>query len=215
MNRPEIHRLYFPGLISLVFLPLMCLSYFLYQEYFEKETDLKVTWVTEAANKYFFERTHFNLNAFKTFENSVLTGDDNQDKLMLKQLRKKVGELNQASDTSKVYSVTFTDKAKYEDIVNVIDICENTPTTSTGFILFGNKALLWKSGQSKYKETPSTDNGGLVYGNDVPDDTGYFQKILNSIKSIGESPSRLVSFWPSAIVFFFMIWFGYVKRKKI
>jgi len=43
MSLPKFHNLYFPGLISLVFLPILCIAYFVNHNSFQKYSAMPIS----------------------------------------------------------------------------------------------------------------------------------------------------------------------------
>jgi hypothetical protein len=213
MIRPEFHKIYFPGLISVVCLLLMCIGYFAYEGRLEQLTALPVVWADEHGTSHFLKT---DVNKFRKYDNEFLTGNKSHDSLVLADFEIKVRTLNSTTDTSKAYSITFSNHANYNEIVKTIDVCENSGSNDIGFVLCKDKALIWKAAPyHPPKNSITIDNAGLLADDTIiippPKPTEYDKVIIK----LTEVCNEVVLFWPSIIVLLIMIGLSISRRRVI
>lgn len=139
-----IKRLYFPGLISLVFLPLMCIGYLLYAGKFQKLYMLDIAWAGDKFAKYLTNSTGIDYKTHRNYQDLRLTGDENQDSRSLIKLQQKIKALETSSDTINGYSITFTQRTKYVNVVQALDIGMNVEPSKMGLLILNDQVLIWK-----------------------------------------------------------------------
>jgi hypothetical protein len=219
MSIPKFRKLYFPGLISLVFLPLMCICYFLSTSKFNKYSKLDVVCANEETIIHFLHvrGKAFAENSFRNFVKDTLTGDNVHDEFVLTNFKKKIERLSATADTNQAYSITFGTHSSYNDVVNTIDICESPIDKHYGFILFRNQALIWKASPVKTTYVHAIDDGPTIIdlSHDVLNETPTtYQRMVSKVADIVVASKGLVSFWPSAIAFLLMIAFIIFKKRR-
>jgi hypothetical protein len=211
MGLPKFRRFYFPGLISLIFLPLFIIGYFMFNGTFNRFSAMKVVWTNDESVGEFLNCKQCNIKHFRKFDDEVLTGNEDSNKVLIARLEKKVHYLKSTTDTNTAYSITFSSKARYSDIVKVIDICEHCDAKDYGFILYKNKALIWKATSYAPNKVPTLDHIA-AFGDDVlPMEPTPYDKFVKKVTVFGK---YFASYWPSALILVPMIWFGVVKRKR-
>jgi len=156
MGRPKFHKLYFPGLISLVFLPALCIGYFLYACFFNRPLGINVIWGNDSMIKSWgkFQKQLFNVNTFRKFNNCLLTGNEIKDKSILTDFERNIKKLGFSGDTINGFSLSFAEHTKYEDVITSIDICAQFENTGISYILYENKILVWKGQPIKSPPIP-------------------------------------------------------------
>jgi hypothetical protein len=206
MSRPKLHKLYFPGLISLVFLPLLCIGYLFFEGKFEQHSKLDIAWNDASSLKRWQKSYHraFSFSSFRNFDNSILTGDTIPDKLVLANFSSNLKKLESKTDTINGYSVTFSNKSKYDDIVELINTCYKPSINGINWILYDDKIYLYRFTPAKGPDSYNTLDNDEIY----PPLTGYqqFMMRLSKFKNAFFSDLKsLTSFWPSLIVLIIMI----------
>jgi hypothetical protein len=140
-----VKKIYFPGLISLCFVPLLCIWYFFHIGKFEKLTKLTVVWANDTLlrdlSKYSTRR--FDVNTFRKFENDSLTGEYFTTDWFLKEFENKIRYFVKTHDTTNSYRVFFGAHAKYEDVVSLIDIAERPENRGLNFIWYKNSFSIY------------------------------------------------------------------------
>ena len=134
--------LYYPaGLISLVFLPILCIWYLYQNKAFEKIVALEITWWAPSLQLYnphiYPKENHF----YKHYIDINLTGNDSEDKKKLEDAQLKIRNLVSSQDTTSVVHFHFSDNANYWTLIKAIDIC--FIEKANHFFPFGND--IWVS----------------------------------------------------------------------
>jgi len=213
-NRSLLKKIYFPGLISLVFLPVLIVGSFLYHQYFDKMTVLQIDWVTNKSIGCYFGNCDsvFDISKFRKFKSAALTGDLTNDESVFTYLQKKVNDLRLFNDTTLAYSVAFSQKTKYEDMVRVIDISKNSGNKNIRTIVYGNRVLVWATRRNAEKKYPIIHPIDIDSDFGVPDDPVTSFEVF--LRKITGPSKRLIAFWPSGIAFILLVWFGIRKKNK-
>ena len=144
-------KVYFPGLISLVCLPLFCIAKIIYPRYFEKLTAIHVAHLNDK---------EFGRDIFKSARSRLpqkiaddsLGSDKRHNNTVFTKLREKAIHYESTGDTVTAYRVTFTNKSKYEDVVDVLDILQSK---SLGYFWLNNKIEVYKIKPYIIKTSPS------------------------------------------------------------
>jgi hypothetical protein len=148
-------KIYFPGLISLIFLPLFCLTKIIYPTYFEKKTGIPVNWLN---SKEFNRDIHksFRLQSSRKLEDDSLTSEKINNDIVFARLRQKIAHYESTDDTLSAYRITFANKSKYEDVVNVLDILQTYQKKSLAYMWLNDKIEVFKIKPSPIKKSRGT-----------------------------------------------------------
>ena len=211
-------KIYFPGLISLVCLPLFCLTKIAYPRYFEKLTLIHVAWLNDKEyNTDIFKsfRTHFP----KKFEDDSLTSDKKHNDNVFSNLRKKAVYYESTEDTSSAYRITFTNKARYEDVIDVLDILQALRRESLNYIWLNNKIEIYKIiPHPEAKTTGTLDRDvffcGTGYGNNSYIEPVPFFSYKNLDTLVKSAKEFIREFWAPLIFLLLMLISAIVSRRK-
>ncbi|WP_295674835.1 hypothetical protein [uncultured Mucilaginibacter sp.] len=207
---PIFHKLYFPGLISLLFLPLMCIGYFAFTGKFQQLTLLPVAWFNKDGMDQFnkFRKEKFDVFTFRKYTDLVLIGDTRTDDVSLNQMKYSTTNLLKTNDFATGVCVAFSNNARYDEMVAVIDFCNQSK--GVDFILYDNKVFIYKLKPVKYK-SPSyvglLDNDIVIYKPKL----SFADKFKLEINSFLK---ELLPFWPSALVLFLMAWLTFSSKAR-
>lgn len=210
-SRYKISKLYFPGLISLLGLPLLCTAFFLIDGKFKKYSQISVIWADTTFIKHLpkINSKAFSFDKFRNFDNDILTGEKTHDILVVTNCEKWLKRLDAKVDTTNGYSVTFSKKSKYEDIIKIIGVCYE-PSKDVNCMLYYDKIYLYRLPQSKEVRSPLP--GDVIYYSQAKDE--YFNSSLQDlIDAIVSDTRSLTRFWPSLIILVIMIALSIHKRK--
>ena len=124
INKRRKKIFYVPGMISLIFIPLLCLVYFYRTDSFTVYGSLDYVLLNE---KSFFEYKVSSLRRYKKFD---LNGSKSKEQKNLNELQLFLRNLVKEKDTINGAKVHFGSKTSYDVLVSVIDILnvEKVPT---------------------------------------------------------------------------------------
>jgi hypothetical protein len=118
------YRLYPAGLISIVFLPLLCIWHLNRQKTFEKTGAMDVAY-------YYHTSDIVQVNWFKTvpsfrkYTEIKFSGNAGEDSLRLQYARMEVRRIFNSKDSINGVHIKFTSATKYWSFVKAIEICHN------------------------------------------------------------------------------------------
>ena len=217
MNRPKFSRIYFPGLISLVFLPMMCIWYLVSVGKYNTLSGIKIAWGSdEFVNDYLKSQKKSDINHVRKFDDFILTGDKSHDKLYLDDLPNRINKLAVASDTINGIRIALTAHTSYDEIVGAIDAYYQFPNDHLVFLPYQDKFFIWRIGNGnnpplQYKHPPFIC--GTVYLHQAKPDVPFFS-IENIKKSLTNITDFLAEFWPSVIAFILMLSFLILRKRR-
>jgi len=208
--------MYFPGLISLVFLPLMCVCYFLAQGKFNKLSKIDIAWGTDRlVNDYLKTQKKSNMSQVRRFDDFVLTGDKYHDKPYLDNLPNQINKLAVAGDTVNGIRISLTSHATYDEFVRSIDAYFQFENKAIVLLPYHDKFYVWRVGheiKSKHVPLPC---GGIVSYVDVPAKPNIpFFSVENIKGTLTNVIGFLVEFWPPVLAFILMLSFMILKKRR-
>jgi hypothetical protein len=201
MSLPKLNKLYFPGLISLVFLPLMCVCYFV------NNNVLINKWISVDGKKNRIE-------TFRKYKISTLTGDLVHDEKELNNFKGQVAILAQREiDTANGIKLLLGKYAQYGEFVNILDVLLQKENQNISFDIIGNKIFIVHVAPTPKSSAPylrgDLDNDVVRYQTKTP---------LISIEKIKTNLVKAykvaVEFWPSLVAFLGLLGFAIYKRKR-
>lgn len=196
-------KIYFPGLITLVLLPLVCIYYSFANGWFIQKGFLRVVYYNDAINQQMSKLTgkpQFYPNSFRKFKEYTLTGDEKQNDFILKRLIEQNNELTANKDTVNGYSIKFTNRTKYADVVKTVDMFEQD---SINYLLYkDNVYIFWVKPWAPPKGIHAIDNRALLY-----DDVIIEKPQPTFSEKVNAEIDKLKAFWPCLIPLFGMFFF--------
>jgi len=200
-------QIYFPGLISLVILPLLCIGYFWKNGWLDQKTMLNVAYFNDAINKRIAERSdkpQFHPNSFRKYTEFVLTGSEKQNDITIREIIEGSKKLEVNKDTVNGYIIKFTNRTKYADVVKTFDYCNRD---SVGLI-YGDKVYFyWAKPWVPSKNNILITEGDLMIR--IPSSQSFFEKLNVDIK---KDIDFLKPFWPCLIPLAGMMYFWRKSR---
>ncbi|MBB2146885.1 hypothetical protein GM921_15380 [Pedobacter sp. LMG 31464] len=123
MRRHNKKLLYPTGIISLVFLPILCIWNLDKQKAFEKLGAMDVAYMyhkqkTDTSYSNFYKLSQ----GFRSYTDIEFSGDNNNDKSKLQYAQFEIERIINSKDTLKGIHFKFTEKAKYWNFVKAIEI---------------------------------------------------------------------------------------------
>lgn len=213
-RKPLFYRIYFPGLISLIFLPLMCIGYFLYTGKLERLFLMDIVWANDAHIKHLSKvfGQEINIKTLRNFNDQSLIGDKKKDNLILLNLKKNIRKLETVADTVNGYSITFTNKTKYSEVVQTLDICKASDQNKINYAVYNDQVFIWRNSKINEYDCLLCDD---VVPYKSPPPTSY-ERFISEIEKFKtqyvKDGKSLLSLWPSMIFLIIMIALT-IKRK--
>lgn len=211
-----IKRIYYPaGLISLIFLPLLCIWFINKNEPFKQYRIISATFVTN--NKSLdFAFVPAEITSKRDFTYFTLTGNEKEDQLKVKQARIKIRELVRSQDTTLGVCFRFNDLAKFWTFVKAIEICRTE--NAKLFVPYENDIWIYNLAPKKQKVADE-----WVFGcNIIPATnctaglTSYLQeqKDLKRQENINETKGLIKEYSVSILLFLGMVFLTVKKANK-
>lgn len=169
-NRFRFNGLYFPGLISLVGLPLLLLSYIFYNGIFLKQTMLNVVWFDDNVIMLRNNRPipSYSFGRFLTDKKSQvinLTGDEKKNTMKIDVLGKLIRLIKKNRDLKTTYKVSFNEHTKYASMVYLLDLCQLNQDSGFIYIPYKNNIYLYYIGisaETNNKKRTLMPCGGII-----------------------------------------------------
>lgn len=208
-------RIYYPaGLISLIFLPLLCIWFINKNEPFKEYRIISATFATN--NKSLdFAFMPAEITSKRDFTYFTLTGNEKEDQLKIKQARFKIRELVRSQDTTLGVCFRFNDLAKFWTFVKAIEICRTE--NAKLFVPYENDIWIYNLAPKKQKSgddlifgcsfIPTIDSLAL---------TSYLQeqKDLKRQEKINETKGLIKKYSVSILLFLGMVFLTMKKANK-
>jgi hypothetical protein len=121
-------RLYYTGgLISLILLPILCISYFQYHKVLNKTHLMEVNWTSEERWREEFKDSSNPTSFFQQsdieFLEIKLNGNDRENKIKLDNAQIEIRRIIATKDTTKGVHFYFETNSKYWTVIRAFDIC--------------------------------------------------------------------------------------------
>ncbi len=208
LSRPKFAKFYFPGLISLVMLPLLCVGYIYYEllpKYFITD-DSSEKFDYPAGSIYAYPGKNVYKNRkFKSFK---IDGDTHVNDQIAKKTSLLIEDLISKKDTINGISVRLGTHSKYGDLVRLISICYEHEQPDFYFRLIDDELIMYY-----YKLKPTTGRtiaspigftcgtGRVIYTENYT----YFESVTKSLRDLNVNIS-IVAFRPWLLYFVVIIW---------
>ncbi|MFI5202879.1 MAG: hypothetical protein ACHQF2_00165 [Flavobacteriales bacterium] len=209
-----------PGFISLVLLPLLLILFLNHHRVFKKEYCISMTFPIEEApmeadrlDGMILRFTAFGfLNERKWEHNLVMTGNHNNDKILIKQFRKRLRDICQRKDTLQGAGIIYHKNTSFSEFVQLVNICLEDSVgcymgSSIGFYAF-------------YYEKPKprkTNHEISVMGGDVVPDYEWERQREEYERQ--EYEAKLANFrneqWPLLFCFFPLVLMGFINLRNL
>jgi hypothetical protein len=205
MSLPKFRKLYFPALISLLFLPAMCIFYLADNKIFDKYYAIKVAWTTkdEMSRMASLTGERFDITTFRKYKVLKLTGNSKEDAIELDYLKSALNQLTDKNDTVNGINVSLSNHAKYGELVTALDICLQDKDDRLSFTPIGNEIFIAHLACVKHEVVLPPPCGGIIP-----------QKSIEPFISVNKISADLMAFWPSVLAFLMMLGCAIYKRKR-
>ena len=211
--RSKFSKLYFSGLISLVFLPMLCIVYLLNDGWFEKYYSMEI--ITYSDRDWSFlshESTKRSINDLRKYTDILFTGNTVHDAAEHARLNLLLNRLSKTKDVINGVRISYGPHSKYKDFVSGIDDVYQNSNDDANVWVKRNQVYVWN--RLAVKPSHSLHPAYII---DLSHDVFYtpIQPIFyNRIK---EYATRfyivLIDFWPSVLAFIAMLWFAFSKKR--
>jgi hypothetical protein len=211
MSLPKFNKLYFPGLISLVFLPMIIAYYLIGNNAFYKPVGMRIAW----ADKEFIRKN--NVETFRKYEIISITGDIRNDGSGLKRLQAELNKIVANNDTKDGIEVLFGNHSNYAELITTLDICFSEKDKNLAFSPSDNKLFIAQvrpSTQPKTSLPPRFIQNDIICGtvSEIPEQS--FMSI-EWIKTYLSKAFRFTTvYWPAMLAFILMLIFALNKRRR-
>jgi hypothetical protein len=137
MKRRKIY--YVPGMISLIFLPILCIWYLNEHKNVERCIDIASPQRYRPNNDHRFDTTLLSLPENKReYINSELTGNIANDRATLDSFNFKLKNIIKNKDTKTGLHINIKDSTKYISMIEIIDICKKDSFLPT-YLFYDNE----------------------------------------------------------------------------
>ncbi|MBD1362780.1 hypothetical protein IDJ77_03065 [Mucilaginibacter sp. ZT4R22] len=212
MKKTIFSRIYFPGLISLVFLPLVVVYIYLHRLKTEAKWGIEIGWNNDTsikdANK--FKTQKLNILDYKNFPVVTINGNKENNNESLHQLAIACAKIVSNQNGKNGIVAELKDNASYGDLVDVLDVG----------LRFKDKIDIIPYNDRVYFTTFPRKKAGA----DVKETIPLFIICGNALW--GERRDRIAqskelfndtakSFWPALIPFSLMVFFAIRNRRRL
>lgn len=214
MNRPKFSKIYFPGLISLVFLPLLCICYLISNNSFQEYRAMDIMWLPKKelnAHDSQYGRK-FDVETFRKYSLINITGNEKADALAFSRLRSSFNQLAAKNDTTNGIKLSFGIHATYGELVSALDFClQDDEDQGLFFAPTESGIFIGRNGIAKSLIAPpgNLDNDVVYYKPKQPFIS--FEKINSGLIYLYKI---LKEYWPSVLAFILMLSFIILKKRR-
>jgi len=219
MSLPKFRKLYFPGLISLVCLPILCVCYFESYNVFQRYYAMRIVSADRASLDRLAELStrNFHVDRFRKYQDITFNGNGATDQIQLNKVGSIIKRLIVTNDTVNGLRVSFGNHARYAEFISVLDVCYQSFNHNLGFVPFEGKILIW--------HLPTLNVGLRVEGRNLDNDQLFMDWLpIEAHKSLSMSEKLMVElneienviieFWPSVLAFILMVGFTFFKSRR-
>lgn len=214
---------YVPGMISLIFLPLLCVCYLENNKTIERCVEITSPeryQPNRNDGELHFDTTLLSRTEYKRkYIDFELNGDVLNDKQTIDLFNSKLLEITKKEDTITGIHINIKDGSKYQSMIEIIDICKKDSfrpkyafyDNEFWYIYSKQNDSIKNSIRNKLKLTKANSHSGL-FVNDV----SYISSELPFWRN-NNFASNILKFWPFFILFglFFIISIRYTINKYI
>jgi hypothetical protein len=205
-------RSYFPGMISLICLPLLCVGYFAHVTGFKQLAMMNVNWLNDTSIKSWNlnRKDKIDIKKFKNYPSFIINGDASNNEKVLNKLKYLCKEITRKKEFGKGVAINFTDESKYRDLVNIIDFGYSLKEIS--FMLYKDKVFFTLVKPYKAESIGNLDND-MVFNCGTRDSYSLISDFLLLMTNKAKHYSK--EFWPSITAFLLMIFFSIRSQRKL
>ena len=187
MSLPKFSKLYFPGLISLVCLPILCICYFENHNVFQKYGAMVIVTADKESLEKWSELSgkNHNVELFRRYKDVSFSGRFAADKITLDKISLLIRQLITENDTVNGIRVSFGDHATYAEFVSVLDVCYQLINHHLGFVPYEGKILIW--------HLPDVSPALLTKGKNLDNDHLFIDDIFPEPQKVPSALEKLIA----------------------
>lgn len=198
-------------MVSIIFLPILCIIYFRITNSFKKYTSIEINRPIICIDDQIHREFPFNQFPNKKCINYTIIGEDNKDSLTLETAKSKMNTIIQNKDNVTGIHFAFNGSSKYWTYIQALDICVSD--TSITFLTKDNNIWVF------YEHNPFTKQLPIP---PMLDDMRVINKITLNDRIVNPIIEKLkfalplaLLFWPSILLFIAMIVMTYLYRVSL
>lgn len=206
MGKNFFARYYAPGMISLVFLPIICIIHLFRTDSFTNYGSLDLTMWDGKKDQVNYDLLPFLKS--KKFEAVNFTGNYDSDLKKLKEAQLNIRDIISAEDSARGIKFHFGPKAQYQTFVSTINVfaVENAPF----YVPYKNDIWFCNPRKPKNTSVRAHDFGGGLFGcYAAPQEPAIFESLAANAKSI------VTKFWLPILVYLLMVFLALRKLRFI
>jgi hypothetical protein len=209
-SRLKFSKLYFPGLISLVLLPLICIIRLYDDGRFQKIGIMNIITANTESWKDWQKHSHLPaIESLRHYQFIQFTGNDDSDAFKQIKLTRLVCDLAAKKDLKNGICILFGKKSKYKDFVGAINTGFTSGDTDMAPLPYNDKIFIVK--QKHYvQQNEDLKGGDAIYYSPKP---SFYDTLISKWKKNTADVKILLPYWPSGIVFLLMIGLIVTKRR--
>jgi len=218
MKRRKIY--YVPGMISLIFLPVLCVWYLNEHKNVERCIDIVFPQRYSPINDHRFDTTSLSLPENKRkYINYKLTGNIANDRATLDSFNLKLLNIFKNKDTKTGLHINIKDSAKYISMIEIIDICKKD-SFWPAYFFYDNEFWYfhreWNDSIKKVIKDRLKNSESNSYSDFLVSDVVYIKPELPFWEN-NSLLSNSLKLWPFFIIYilFSIISILYIKNKQL
>jgi hypothetical protein len=214
--KSKFSKLYFPGLISLVFLPMLCIGFLLNDGWFQKYYTMEIITYSDRDWSFLMHESIKNksIDNLRKYTDISFTGNAGNDAAEHARLNILLNKLNKTKDIINGVRISYGKHARYKDFVSGVDDAYQSNDGPIGVFVKRNQVYVWNVNSLDFKPFHSLHPRYIIdLSHDVLDDPiqptffDYLKGYANSVYVV------LLDFWPSVLAFMAMLWFAFSKKR--
>lgn len=219
-SKRQLKTLYFPGLISLLGLPLLLTAYLFCTNSFKQERAMDVAWISDQWIKEtnvdykgnrFFEKYLFSIPK-RNYITIEITSNPTINSFKIELIARLTKRLITKKDSVTGYKIKFTKSALYASLVKVLDICRLRDTS--GFLSFPYHDDIYIAYKPHHIYMPLSPKPRVfICGTGLAERRGYQRS--HAYQQLAGMGDNLLKSWPVFLMLIPMIYFAFRKKRMI
>ena len=216
--RQKFSKLYFPGLISLILLPIFCIFYFWTGGSFQRKGIMEVIWENtqsfQSLNKH--AGSNIDLDTYRNYQYFSFDANVTRNATERNLFEKSINKLSANKDFINGVCVKINKHTKYSDIVYVLDNARSINDSTMSVVPYNDEILILKI--KPYKPANNLAIDSRILYNDIvyikPKVT-FWNKLNDAVSRSIDYFRLLIQFWPCLIILLVMGWLSLSGKNKL